>query len=102
MIDLVEQHRADLVALCQQHHVRTLEVFGSATDGTFDSQRSDLDFLVDFLPMSPGQHSKAYFNLLFGLEDLFHRRIDLVETSAISNPYFLKSVNQSRTVLYAA
>src|SRR5713101_8129830 len=102
MIDLIEQHRAELIALCQQHHVRTLELFGSAVEGTFDPQRSDLDFLVDFLPLEAGQHSKAYFGLLAPVEALFHRRIHLVETRAIENPYFLKSVNESRTVFYAA
>jgi uncharacterized protein len=102
MIDLIEQHRAELETLCRRHHVRTLEVFGSATDGTFDPVRSDLDFLVDFEPMAPGPHSKSYFGLWFALQDLFGRHVDLVETPAIRNPYFLRAVNQSRRVLYAA
>jgi predicted nucleotidyltransferase len=82
--------------------VRTLELFGSAAKGTFEPERSDLDFLVDFLPLEPGPHAKAYFGLLFGLEDLFCRKIDLVETGAIENPFFLKTVNESRKLLYAA
>lgn len=102
MLELIEQHRAELHELCRRHRVRTLELFGSAAAGTFDPACSDLDFLVDFLPMPPGPHSRAYFGLLLALEDLFRRRIDLVETAAIGNPYFLKSVNPGRTVLYAA
>ncbi len=102
MIDLIENHRAELAALCRKHHVKTLEIFGSAANGAFDPLRSDLDFLVDFQLMESGQHAKAYFGLLFALEDLFHRKIDLVETPAVSNPYFLKSINLHRTVLYAA
>lgn len=102
MIDLIENHRAQLQALCRKHRVKTLEIFGSAANGAFDPERSDLDFLVDFQLMEPGRHSKAYFGLLFDLEDMFHRKIDLVETPAVSNPYFLRSINQNRTVLYAA
>ena len=102
MIELIEQHRAELEELCRRYHVKTLEVFGSAADGTWDPERSDLDFLVEFLPLEPGPAAKAYFGLLFGLEDLFHRKIDLVMPTAIKNPYFLKSVTQSRRVLYAA
>src|SRR5882762_8619916 len=68
---IIDQHRAELQVLCQRFQVKTLELFGSATDGRFDPHRSDLDFLVDFLPMPPGPHSKAYFGLLFALEDLF-------------------------------
>ncbi len=101
MIELIEKHQPELQELCRRFHVKTLEVFGSAADGTFDPARSDLDFLVDFLPMKPGPHSKAYFGLWFALQDFFHRNVDLVETPAIRNPYFLQVVNQTRQHLYA-
>jgi predicted nucleotidyltransferase len=102
MVELIEQHRTELYELCRRHRVRTLELFGSAADGAFDPRCSDLDFLVEFLPLEPGQHADAYLGLLVGLEDLFGRRIDLVMPSAIRNRYFLRSVNRSRKVLYAA
>ena len=102
MVDLLERQRGPLERLCRQHHVRRLEVFGSAVGDTFDAKRSDLDFLVDFVAMPPGDHARAYFGLLFGLEDLFGRKIDLVESAAISNPYFLRSVERTRTIVYAA
>jgi predicted nucleotidyltransferase len=101
MIDVIEQQRA-LDALCRSHRVKTLEVFGSAADGTFDVARSDLDFLVEFLPLESGQYADAYFGLLFGLEDLFKRKIDLVMPGAIRNPYLLEAINDQRKVLYAA
>jgi predicted nucleotidyltransferase len=102
MIDLIEQHRAELEALCRTYRVKTLELFGSAADGTFDPGRSDLDFLVEFLPLESGQHADMYFGLLFGLEGLFRRKIDLVMPSGIRNRYFLEAVNKQREVLYAA
>jgi predicted nucleotidyltransferase len=102
MIEVIEQHRSDLVALCRKHHVKTLEVFGSAVDGTFDSARSDLDFLLEFLPAAAGRPFHGYFDLKEDLEKLFGRKVDLVMPTAIRNPYFLKAVNQQRTVLYAA
>lgn len=102
MIELVERHRRELEKLCRRHRVRTLELFGSAVEGTFEPERSDLDFLVEFLHLEPGQHADAYFGMLHGLEDLFHRKIDLVMTRAIRNPYFLKAVNETRRVVYAA
>lgn len=102
MTELIEQHRLQVIELCRRHHVRTLEVFGSAVAGTFDPRRSDLDFLVDFRPMPPSAHSKAYFGLWFALEDLLGCKVDLVETPAVSNPYFLRSIKETRRVLYAA
>ena len=52
--------------------------------------------------LSPGEHADAYFGMLEALQDLFERNIDLVEIKAITNPYFLESINRTRTVLYAA
>ena len=93
----------DLVRLCERFRVGRLELFGSATtEGEFDPQRSDLDFLVEFLSLQPGEHADAYFGLLFALQDLFGRNIDLVMTGAVKNPYFLESINRNRTLLYAA
>ena len=102
MVSIVEAKRSDLIELCTRHHVRRLELFGSAAKDRFDPQTSDLDFLVEFLPLRLGGYFDAYFGLLEGLQELFDRQVDLVMTGAIKNPYFLKSVNRSRTVLYAA
>ncbi len=102
MIELVKQYRQTLDTLCRKYRVSRLEVFGSAAAGGFDEQASDIDFLVEFLPIEPGQSADAYFGLLFDLQDLFGRPIDLVMPTAIKNPYFLQSINQSRELLYAA
>jgi uncharacterized protein len=102
LIDLIQRRRAELDALCRKHHVKSLEVFGSAIDGTFDSAHSDLDFLVQFLPEAAGRIFDGYFDLKADLEHLYGHQVDLVMPGAIRNPYFLKAVNRQRTVLYAA
>ncbi len=98
----IDEFRPRLAELCRLHRVKTLELFGSASCGRFDAKHSDFDFLVEFEPLAPGLHAKAYFGLWFDLQDLLGREVDLVETLAIINPYFLKAVNQQRRVLYAA
>jgi len=103
MVELIKEHHEELEHLCRRYHVKRLEVFGSALTGEgFDPAKSDLDFLVEFLPLQPGQHADAYFGLLEALQDMFSRSIDLVETKAIKNPYFLESVNRNRKQIYAA
>ena len=102
MNELVEKHSQALDVLCRKYCVRRLELFGSAAAGAFDEQKSDLDFLVEFLPLEQGQHADMYFGLLLDLQELFSRHVDLVMPGAIKNPYFLKAVNQNREVLYAA
>ena len=103
MIALIEKNRAALDRLCEQYRVRRLELFGSAlTDDRFDDADSDMDFLVEFLPLEPGQRADAYFGLLEALEALFQRSVDLVVTKAIKNPYFLQAIDRERELLYAA
>jgi predicted nucleotidyltransferase len=103
MVSLIEEHFEALEQLCAQYKVQRLEVFGSASTGEkFDPQESDLDFLVEFLPLRAGEYADAYFGLLHSLEDMFGRHVDLVMTRAIKNPYFLESINQNRKLLYAA
>lgn len=102
MIPAIEEHRVELVELCRRHHVLRLSLFGSATRDDFDLQRSDLDFLVDFESLPPGQYADAFFGLLQSLERLFGRQVDLVVASAIRNPYFRQSIDQTKTLLYAA
>jgi len=103
MISFIEENYESLKRLCKKYRVERFEVFGSALTGQgFDPENSDLDFLVEFLPLQPGEHADAYFGLLEALQDLFRCSIDLVETKAIRNPYFLESINQNRKEIYAA
>jgi predicted nucleotidyltransferase len=103
MIRLIEDNREAIKDLCTRYRVRRLEIFGSALTGEgFHPERSDLDFLVEFLPLQQGEYADAYFGLLEAFEDLFDRHVDLVMPGAIKNPYFIESINRNRKVLYAA
>lgn len=102
MIALIENHRSDIELLCRRFHVARLDVFGSAADDSFDPQRSDIDFLVEFRPLDPAPLADAYFGLLDALTKLFDLDVDLVTPKSIRNPYFLKGVNKTRRPLYAA
>ena len=102
MESLIEIHHDALLDLCRKYHVFRLDVFGSVVSGEFDESRSDIDFLVEFMPLTPAEHAKAYFGLLADLQDLFEKQIDLVEIKAVTNPYLLESLEKSRTEIYAA
>src|SRR5688572_3012197 len=97
---IIREHRKELNRLCERYAVRRLEVFGSAATGQFHPSSSDLDFLVELEPGTPGETAERYLGLLEDLEGLFGRTIDLVMTKAVRNPYFLKQIESSRTLLY--
>lgn len=103
MMGLIEKNYEAIGKLCVRYHVQRLELVGSAVDGReFDDEKSDIDFLVEFGPLKPGEYADTYFGLLEALEALFKRHVDLIMTGAIKNPYFLESINKTRKVLYAA
>ena len=102
MNQFIDRNREKLTELCVRYRVRRLEVFGSAAGEEFDPAASDLDFLVEFEDLKPGQHADAYFGLLEALQELFDRPIDLLMTSAVSNPFLMRRIEESRTLLYAA
>ena len=102
MTAVVQDNREAVEQLCRRFRVRRLELFGSAVGGKSDAKTSDLDFLVDFEELEPEKYADTYFGLLEGLQGLFKRNVDLVMISAVKNPYFLESIERSRTLLYAA
>ncbi|MEK7358183.1 MAG: nucleotidyltransferase domain-containing protein, partial [Bdellovibrionota bacterium] len=79
MFTATERERTAISELCTRYGVARLELFGSAAEDRFDAERSDLDFLVEFMPDHElGPWLRHYFDLKEGLEDLFGRSVDLV------------------------
>ena len=101
MITEIKQHQVELEVLCRRYGVYRLELFGSASTGGYRPD-SDLDFLVEFQTPATA-YADRYFGLLESLQQLFDRPVDLVAISAArKNPYFQKSVEKTKTLLYAA
>jgi uncharacterized protein len=97
----IAKKRPELIALCRRYDVARLEVFGSAArEGDFDPDRSDVDFLVEFSPGTDLPPLEQFFGLADALADVLGRRVDLVEPSAIQNPYIRAAVNRSRDLVY--
>ena len=102
MIQLLLDKRDLIEALCRKYHVAKLEVFGSAADSSFEADRSDVDFLVEFLPDADlGPWLSQYFDLKEELEKLLGCNVDLVMPAAMRNPYFVRQANRTRRVVYA-
>jgi hypothetical protein len=92
--------KESLIEICRRFRVERLYLFGSAADGHFDSQRSDLDFLVTLEEQPPSEYADNYLGLAQALEKLFGRSADLVTERSIRNPYFRQTVFTGRQLLY--
>ena len=100
MISEINNRIKDVEQLCILYRVRRLDLFGSAVAGRHNPGESDLDFLVEFQPLAAGEYADSYFGLLESLEQLFDCPVDLIIGSAIKNPYFLQSIEKTRTPVY--
>jgi len=100
--ELIKKRIDELSAICERRGVVRLWLFGSAASDDFNAETSDLDFLVEFRVMPPGAKADSFFGLQEDLQILFGMPVDLVEPGPIRNPYFLKSVEQTRVKLYEA
>ena len=100
---VIEEHMEELRALCEKYHVRRLTLFGSAVKGSFDPERSDLDFVVEFFQHpDPLVRGRRYLDLWRELKDLFDRNVDLLTPSTIDSPYIADSIRDAHRDLYAA
>jgi hypothetical protein len=86
--------------LCLKHSVGELAVFGSVLTDNFN-ESSDIDFVVDFSLVERKKYAENYFNLKQSLEELFKRKIDLLEKSALKNPFFLEVLQNTKKIIYA-
>lgn len=79
VLELLRQHRNEILKLASQHGARNVRVFGSAARGEAGTD-SDIDFLVELEP------DRTLFDLgalVMDLQDLLDRKIDIVTDDSI-------------------
>jgi hypothetical protein len=98
-MNLIQNYSKEIRNLCKTHKVKSLYAFGSVLTEKFNPD-SDVDLIVDFQQIDVLDYGDNYYNLKFSLEDIFKRNVDLLEEKAIRNPYFLKTLNQNKKLIY--
>lgn len=93
------KHLDQIRELCESNKVKALFVFGSALRDDFNLD-SDIDLVVDIDAEDPLSYSKSYFNLKFQLEALLQREVDLLEHTAIKNPYLRQQIDETKVLIY--
>lgn len=103
MIALIKNKLKEIQDVCKEHHVLSLYLIGSAAKGEKDfSPESDVDFLYRFDKSNIGEMDYAdyYFGLLFSLQELLKRKVDLVPEEKLKNPFFMESINKNKLKIY--
>ncbi len=98
-MSIIESNISEICALCSQHKVSDMSVFGSVLTNRF-SDESDIDLLVNFKKEEISDYFDNFFELKYALEALLGRSVDLVEEHTIKNPYLKASIDNSKALIY--
>ena len=77
----------DIINICQRYHAENIRIFGSVARGEA-TDKSDVDFLVSFLP-NASLFDQA--GLIEELSQLLKRNVDVVSERAV-NPYLQETI----------
>ncbi len=87
-------------AVLRQHYVSRAYLFGSVCTDRFNND-SDVDVLISFDDgLDPVAYGDAYFALASALESLLERPVDLLTERSLKNPYFIRQLNLTKTLIY--
>jgi len=98
-MNLIKRHIKELSSLCNQYKVEKMYLFGSALTNRFTDE-SDIDFLVKFKLSEISDYFDNYLDFKEHLVELFDRDVDLLEEQALKNPILIKSINNSKELVY--
>ena len=86
--------------LLKMSKVKNAYFFGSVVSDSF-SEESDLDLIVNLQDdIDPVEAGEVLWNLIFELEDLTKRKVDLLTERSLRNPYFIEEVNRTKFPIY--
>jgi predicted nucleotidyltransferase len=96
----IEEHKHVIAKICTDLRVKRLDVVGSAARDDFQLERSDIDVLVEFEGVD--RLFDRYFELKIRLEQQLGRQVDVIQDSAVRNPYVRKSLDRDRVRIYGS
>src|SRR5690554_2638166 len=98
-MDILKINKEKLRELCEKFHVERLYLVGSVANGTL-TEKSDVDFLVKFKPFDLYYYFDNYMDFQNKLQELFQRKVDLVEEQPLRNPILIKSLDRNKKLIY--
>lgn len=98
--DEILKKKDDFNKLCKNHKVKYLYAFGSCTTERFDSDKSDIDLLVEIDDPDPLERGEKLISFWDMLENFFNRKVDLLTDSSLRNPYLRKNIDSTKVLIY--
>ena len=95
----IESKFESVISLYISHKVKRLFIFGSLAKRNFTSE-SDIDLIVEIEEEDPIKRGELLIALWNKLESLFNRKVDLLTSKKISNPFLMREIERSKQLIY--
>ena len=98
----VDEQQDEIAAACRQYGIERLFVFGSAIREDFRPGESDIDLLVEFVPIDVTKKFHVYLDAREAFRRIFNADVDLVMRGAVKNKVIAKEIDRTKRLIYAA
>ena len=96
MNSIIESNLPEIKDLMRSDGVVKAYLFGSAAVGDMHDG-SDVDFMIKFNPdLSYTDYGNNYFQLIYALQKLLKKNVEIVAEETITNPYLLQTINSQK------
>jgi len=96
MNSIIKSNLSEIKDLMRSYGVVSAYLFGSAAIDNMTGN-SDVDFMVSFNPeLNYTDYGNNYFQLIYALQKLLNRDVDIVAEETITNPYLLQTINSQK------
>jgi predicted nucleotidyltransferase len=97
---LLSTRIAEITTILKENKVKRAYAFGSICTDKFNDD-SDVDLLISFEDdIDPISYGQNYFRIIESTERILNRKVDLVTERSLKNPYFIKVMNKTKTLIY--
>lgn len=96
----IRTNRQAFESLCEAHRVDTLHAFGSSITARFNQDISDIDLLVSLDTGDLVEKERLLASLCAGLEKFFDRKVDLLTSESIRNPFYKATIDRTKKLIY--
>ncbi len=96
----IQHSPEEFVAICKSFDIQSLYAFGSSVRDDFDEESSDIDLLIEMSTQDPITKGEQIMAIWDRFESFFKRKVDLLTSSSIKNPFLKKNIEFSKVLIY--
>lgn len=100
LFDFIRKNSDKFEEICKAHKVEKMYAFGSSITTDFDLEKSDIDLLVKLNINNPLDRGEALMSLWDELESFFSKKVDLLTSDSLKNPYLKKNIERTKVEIY--